>query len=299
MRRIILVVVSLMGVAMTGEPNARQASRQPEICTEQLANALRLVNSEEYSYKQTNHRFAARDEMLTFLRQKGILGNSPIDLENPRPYELAITTSSDGTHYQIALQRRSDVNDKTTLCRTAAFSDDSRVIFLGQAIDCEAEVVDPTPETQSAFLKGYSPASTIARFSIEGSGAQQSAPGGSSAGRGCAFHKKEFISLFVIASGNSAPLMADVERDIKSNLAHQDARIVGTHIRELNHAESFQFDYAADRSIGIVTVDPIVVVDPTLVGGPHGIAPGETAVKLHIWITETWYKAGQRTCETL
>jgi len=45
------------------------------------------------------------------------------------------------THYQITLKRPSDMNDKSTWCKTAAFSDDAGVIFLGAAIDCKT----PTP----------------------------------------------------------------------------------------------------------------------------------------------------------
>jgi hypothetical protein len=64
--------------------------------------------------------------------------HSPINLENPKPYELTITTSADGMHYQITLKRPSDMKDKNTWCRTAAFSDDAGLIFLGSVIDCEA-----------------------------------------------------------------------------------------------------------------------------------------------------------------
>jgi hypothetical protein len=46
-----------------------------------------------------------------------------------------------------------------------------------RVVVANADIVYPTPMTQSAFLKNYSPANTIARFGIEGSGAQQSAPG--------------------------------------------------------------------------------------------------------------------------
>jgi len=81
---------------------------------------------------------AAREALLAFLEKKGTLSKSSIDLENPAPYALAITTASDGMHYQITLQRPSEMNDKNTWCKTAAFSDDLGVIFLGQAIDCEA-----------------------------------------------------------------------------------------------------------------------------------------------------------------
>jgi hypothetical protein len=139
MKKISLMFVCiLLGVVLLGEANARQTSGQPEITTGKLVNALRLLNTHEYSYKNENSRFADRDQMLSYLRQKELLSRSQIDLENPKPYELAITVSSDGMHYQIALQRPSDMNDKSTWCKTAAFSDEKGVIFLGQAIDCEA-----------------------------------------------------------------------------------------------------------------------------------------------------------------
>ena len=164
------------------------------------------------------------------------------------------------------------------------------------AIRSEAEVVSPSPETQSAFLKDYSPAVAIKRYSVEGSGAQESAPGGGNAGRNCAFYEKQFVSWFVIRSGNEAPLMADVEREIKSSLAQQDGRIVKQSGRA---PSSFRIDYASGKSKGTVIVDPVVAVDPTTVGGPGGIDPSQTAVKLHIRITETWYKTSQRSCKRL
>ena len=134
----LMLFVILLGAVLIGESTPRQVSAQPEIPTVKLVNAIRLLNTHEVSYKQENGRYADRDQMLTFLHQKGLLSKSPIDLENPNPYELAITTTSDGTHYQITLQRPSDMNDKSTWCKTAAFSDEKGVIFLGQAIDCEA-----------------------------------------------------------------------------------------------------------------------------------------------------------------
>ena len=134
----LMLFVILLGAVLFGESTPRQVSAQPEIPTGKLVNAIQLLNTHEVSYKHENGRYADRDQMLTFLHQKGLLSKSPIDLENPNPYELAITTTSDGTHYQITLQRPSDINDKSTWCKTAAFSDEKGVIFLGQAIDCEA-----------------------------------------------------------------------------------------------------------------------------------------------------------------
>jgi hypothetical protein len=128
----------LLGILVTGVAIPRQVNVQTEIPTEKLVNVLRTLNTAEYSYRGEIGRFADRDEMLAFLRKRGDLSRSSIDLENPNPYELAITTSQDGTHYQITLKRASDMNDKNTWCKTAAFSDDRGVIFLGLALGCEA-----------------------------------------------------------------------------------------------------------------------------------------------------------------
>ena len=135
----LMLSVVLLGAVLFGESAPRQSFRpEIEIPTGKLVGAIRVLNTYEVSYKDENGRYADRGQMLAFLRQKGLLNKSSIDLENPTPYELAITTTSDGTRYQITLQRPSDMNDKSTWCKTAAFSDDKGVIFLGQAMDCEA-----------------------------------------------------------------------------------------------------------------------------------------------------------------
>lgn len=125
----------LLGVLLMGAGIPSQVNGQTEISNGKLATALRLLNTQEYNYQHERGRFATLPEMLGFLRAKDILSKSPIDLENPKPYELAITTSPDGKHYQITLR---PMNDKSAGCRTAAFSDDVGVIFLGSALGCEA-----------------------------------------------------------------------------------------------------------------------------------------------------------------
>ena len=88
---------------------------------------------------QTGHsRPGTKEELLGFLRQNGYKREAVIDLENPKPYELEITTSRDGEHYQITVKRTPDMNDKSTWCKTAAFSDDAGLIYVGAALDCDA-----------------------------------------------------------------------------------------------------------------------------------------------------------------
>jgi|SRR5271157_4963744 len=130
-----LAAATLLCPSLTAIP---PQDAQTEIPTEKLVVTLRLLTTSEYSYREENGRFANWEELLAFLEQNGYKRKAVIDLENPKPYELEITTTRDGEHYQITLKRTSDMNDKSTWCKTAAFSDDAGVIFLGAALDCEA-----------------------------------------------------------------------------------------------------------------------------------------------------------------
>ena len=138
-RRVFLMGNLVLAVSLVGSATQKQAVVSGlEIPTAKLVTTMRLLNAEQVNYQDENHRFASRDELIAFLRQTHCLGKSPLDLENPAPYQVQITTNPDGSHYQMTIQRVADSKDKSTWCRTAAFSDDRGVIFLGQALDCPA-----------------------------------------------------------------------------------------------------------------------------------------------------------------
>jgi len=128
----------LLGILLIRTATPSKVNGQSELPAEILVNSLGLLNTAEVTYRSQNGRFATREEILTHLREKGFSKRTAIDLENPNPYELSITTSPDGMHYQVTLKRPSDMNDKGTWCKTAAFSDDAGVIFLGSAIGCKS-----------------------------------------------------------------------------------------------------------------------------------------------------------------
>ena len=81
--------------------------------------------------------------------------------------------------------------------------------------------------------------------------------------------------------------MAAVRQDLESRLTRQGSQITAAN-GDLR--KGFQFDYAAGHSKGSVIVDPLVIADPASVAGQAGLRPGQLAVKLHIWISETWSK---------
>jgi hypothetical protein len=139
-----LLALVVTGTVVVG----RQEKEPPKNGSEALVGALRILNTWEVAHFLESGRFAAREEMLAFLKEKNSLEGSPINLEDPKPYELSITTTSDGQHYQIELLRSSDTHDRSTWCQTAGFSDERGVIYLGQALGCE-EVSTSTPSTSN------------------------------------------------------------------------------------------------------------------------------------------------------
>ena len=139
MKRIVFVLFcGLLGIVLFGGTIPQQVNEKRDIpADKKLVIALRLLNTEQFNYMDKNHRFADRDQMLSFLREDGCLRKSPLDLEKPKPYELTITTSADGQHYQITLRRSAAPDDQNGDCQYAAFTDDGAVIYLGRALGCD------------------------------------------------------------------------------------------------------------------------------------------------------------------
>lgn len=165
-------------------------------------------------------------------------------------------------------------------------------VLILRVVVADADIVYPNAETQSAVLRNYALADAIAPVTPLWSHLS----GPDSAGRGCAFHQREFQWGLVIASGNEPVLMAAVRQDLKSKLSRDGSKIVA---ENSNASQGIQFDYAVGKTEGSVVVDPLVLVEPSSVAGPTGLRPGERLVKLRVRISETWHKASDMGCRTL
>jgi hypothetical protein len=138
MSRIFLVLFcGLLGGVLSGGTIPRQVNEPSDIPADKnLVIALRFLNTEQVNHLEKNHRFADRDQMLSYLQEEepGALRKLPVNLQDASSYSLAITTSADGQHYQITLQR----NATPGACQNAAFTDDRAVIYLGRALGCDS-----------------------------------------------------------------------------------------------------------------------------------------------------------------
>jgi len=142
MRRIFHVLFcGLLGGVLSGGAIPQQVNKQSDFPADKnLVIALRYLNTEQVNYLEKNHRFADRDQMLSYLREEepGALQKLPVNLQDASSYSLAITTSADGQHYQITLQRNPTAKDQNGACQNAAFTDDKAVIYLGRALGCDS-----------------------------------------------------------------------------------------------------------------------------------------------------------------
>src|ERR1022692_4001700 len=78
--------VCLLGTAMAALA-IPQSNVPPEISKAQLVTALRLLNTQEYSYRHEKGRFATRDEMIAFLRESGGVRRGAPGVHGPRKPE--------------------------------------------------------------------------------------------------------------------------------------------------------------------------------------------------------------------
>jgi hypothetical protein len=130
----IALALAFLTMALTSTP-----APLPQV-EQQLVAAMRFVNTYEYSFFHDNKRFASVDEFLNWLQGTGKIGESPMNLsaESLKPYELRITASSDGKHYQAGMIPLPDTSDNSTACKPAAFTNDRGIIYLGLALGCAA-----------------------------------------------------------------------------------------------------------------------------------------------------------------
>jgi hypothetical protein len=65
---------AFLGILMIALATTSLLKAQPASPTEQLVNSVRLINTEEVSYRHKNGRFADREQLLAYLRHKNRLG---------------------------------------------------------------------------------------------------------------------------------------------------------------------------------------------------------------------------------
>lgn len=134
MRKLFLLSGAVVGLCFTLAANIRQEDKA-EAASKHLG-MLRTLNTLEYNYREQYGRFGDREQLLAYFRQSGATQGME-KFEHLQSFQLSVTTSSDGAHYQISLTPLLDDANKGGWCDKAGFTDERGVIFLGAGLDCE------------------------------------------------------------------------------------------------------------------------------------------------------------------
>lgn len=162
------------------------------------------------------------------------------------------------------------------------------VAIVSAAID-RARLVYATPETQSSFLRAYTPERAFDRFRSEKHSSHQQVGTNAGAGAGFATHEKQFEFAFIMQSRQRNALMASLVKDVSFYLKSAGAQIIsGTG----NDDNGLRFQYRAGKSRGIVTIEPPEQVDQFEVTGREPLCPDEVPISIRIHIEEKWIKTG-------
>jgi hypothetical protein len=142
----------------------------------------------------------------------------------------------------------------------------------------------PTPETESAFLKNYTPHRAIERFRSNLSSSSNSGRT-NAAGREFVTHTAEFDEFFAMRSQKWMPLMNALRDDVEAQLVGNGAQILS---QSGDSREGFHFDYKLGNSFGWLKISPLVISSPPPpLGAP--LPEGTVDVAAHIELTEKWF----------
>ncbi len=142
----------------------------------------------------------------------------------------------------------------------------------------------PTPETESAFLKNYTPTKVLDRFQEEGG----SYLGGrtAAAGHDCVTRAATFDGYFALRSEKWMPLMDALRDDVAAQLVGTGARILS---QGGDARAGFHFDYKLGKTVGSVTISPFALAPTSFTHRrmplPNGVVDAHTSIE----VAEKWF----------
>jgi hypothetical protein len=141
--------------------------------------------------------------------------------------------------------------------------------------------VYPTPDTQSVFFRSYNPQALIQRFACGNVIAVSQGRSGS-AGRGFVSHQSSISAKIEIDEDHWIPLMQALALDVNRQLLLGGSSRTGA-----GTDTASRFSYQDGRSLGTVTIPPLVPVDwTTQTNSPRH--PGCTPVLVSIYLDEVF-----------
>jgi hypothetical protein len=140
--------------------------------------------------------------------------------------------------------------------------------------------VYPTPETESAFLKNYTPEPAVDQFRMKESDGQWGSTVTAGAGREFASHQRTFSGRIAIDPKNWVSLMSSVSDDLSVQLSRYGAQILD---QSGDARDGFRVNYKVGKTFGHVVISPLAVekVQPGF--------SGKLQVSVDVSVEEKWF----------
>jgi hypothetical protein len=149
-----------------------------------------------------------------------------------------------------------------------------------------AHTLYPTPETESTFLKSYTPLPVIERFRC-GESLSFMGPGRSgAAGKEFVPHGGGFDAFLAMRSDRWTPLIDALNNDVYKQLIFDGAQILS---RGGDTHSGFHYDYKLGKSIGSLTIAPLETASPSPIHRKFSLPDGIADVRIHIEERELWF----------
>jgi hypothetical protein len=144
----------------------------------------------------------------------------------------------------------------------------------------------PTPETESAFLKAYTPQPLIEQYKCNEPAVYSGPNGGGSAGEKFVTRTGRFDFFFVMRSEKRLPLIIALNNDAYDQLILKGAQILN---RSGDPHSGFQYDYKLDKSIGSLVIAPLETLTTSPIHRSYPLPNGTVDVSVHIEEREMWF----------
>ena len=144
-----------------------------------------------------------------------------------------------------------------------------------------------TPETESTFLKNYTPQHVIERFQCNETSSHADGRG-NGAGKDFVTHQANFSWFFAMRSDKLLPLITALNDDLAAQLSLNGAQILS---RSGDARTGFHYDYSLGKSLGSVTISPVSLDSGIQRAMPLPKSMVDVATKVEL--AEKWYPKQQ------
>ncbi len=143
------------------------------------------------------------------------------------------------------------------------------------------------PETESSFLKNYTPQRVIERFQCDQT-SSHSFSNGTGAEKDFVTHQSAVEWYFVVASDKLLPLTTALNDDLVAQLRLNGAQILS---RSGDARTGFHYEYKLGKSVGSVTLPPVELSSHVRRATPLPTSMLDVTAKVET--TEKWYPKSQ------